>query len=77
MSVKDLEQNFRDVYGLSVQILRKSGKVWLGTTVTDNWTLKEQNEQGQILSGNVSEPVKGKEKAAKTTAGKAKKYFIN
>jgi hypothetical protein len=50
MTVKDLEQNFRDAYGLSVQVFRKSGKVWLETTVTDGWTLEEQNIQGEELS---------------------------
>jgi hypothetical protein len=50
MTVKDLEQNFKDAYGLSVQVFRKSGKVWLETTVTDGWTLEEQNLQGEELS---------------------------
>ncbi len=50
MTVTDLEQAFNDVYGLDVQILRKSGKVWLETTVTDGWTLEEQNRQGEALS---------------------------
>jgi len=50
MTVCKLEQNFRDVYGLSVQIFRRSGKVWLETTVTDGWTLQEQNSQGEDLS---------------------------
>lgn len=50
MSVSDLEQSFADVYGLSVQIFRKSGRVWLETTVTDGWTLEKQNDQGKMLS---------------------------
>lgn len=50
MTVMDLEQRFSDVYGLSVQVFRKSGKVWLETTVTDGWTLEEQNSQGESLS---------------------------
>lgn len=50
MTVKDLEENFHSLYGLSVQVFRKSGKVWLETTVTDNWTLEEQNAQGEALS---------------------------
>jgi hypothetical protein len=50
MTVADLEQNFRDVYGLSVQIFRQSGKAWLETTITDGWTLEEQNKQGEELS---------------------------
>lgn len=50
MTVNDLEQRFRDVYGLSVQVFRKSGKSWLETTVTDSWTLDQQNKQGEELS---------------------------
>jgi hypothetical protein len=50
MTVSDLEQNFADAYGLSVQVFRKSGKIWLETTVTDSWTLEEQNKQGEALS---------------------------
>lgn len=50
MTVSDLEQRFGDVYGLGVQVFRQSGKVWLETTVTDNWTLEEQNSQGEALS---------------------------
>ncbi|MEO8086080.1 MAG: hypothetical protein ABI763_04630 [Bacteroidota bacterium] len=50
MTVTDLEQNFSSVYGLSVQIFRKSGRAWLETTVTDGWTLEEQNRQGEELS---------------------------
>ena len=51
MTVAELEQNFNDVYGLSVQVFRKSGKAWLETTVTDGWSLEEQNRQGEALSG--------------------------
>ena len=54
MTVSDLEHFFYNIYGLAVQVLRKSGKVWLGTTVTDGWTLEKQNEQGEALSNNSS-----------------------
>lgn len=50
MSVAELEQRFADVYGLGVHVFRKSGTSWLETTVTDNWTLEEQNNQGEDLS---------------------------
>jgi len=50
MTVKELEQEFMKHYGLFVQVFRKSGKVWLETTVTDNWTLEEQNRQGEEMS---------------------------
>ncbi len=50
MTVNELEQNFSNMYGLNVQVFRKSGKSWLETTVTDNWTLEEQNNQGVELN---------------------------
>ena len=50
MTVSELERRFRELYGLNVQLFRKSGKIWLETTVTDSWTLKQQNEQGESLS---------------------------
>ena len=50
LTVAELEQRFQDVYGLSVQVFRKSGKVWLETTLTDGWTLDQQNTQGESLS---------------------------
>jgi hypothetical protein len=50
MKVSDLEQRFQQVFGLGVQVFRKSGKVWLETTVTDGWTLDEQNRQGEALA---------------------------
>lgn len=50
MTVAELEQQFRENYGLNVQVLRKSGKVWLETTVTNGWTLDQQNKQGESLS---------------------------
>lgn len=50
MTVVQLEQCFMEVYGLGLQVFRKSGKGWLGTTVTNGWTLEEQNKQGEALS---------------------------
>lgn len=54
MTVRNLEKLFFDKYGLGVQVFRKSGTVWLETTVTDGWTLAEQNSQGEALSKLVS-----------------------
>lgn len=50
MTVSDLESLFFNTFGLTTQIFRKSGKVWLETTVTDGWTLEKQNHQGEELS---------------------------
>ena len=50
MSVLELENAFIDQFGLSAQVYRKSGNVWLETTMTDNWTLKQQNDHGRELT---------------------------
>jgi hypothetical protein len=54
MTVGQLENAFREKFGLQVQVSRRSGTLWLETTMTDNWTLKQQNDHGRELS----EPVK-------------------
>lgn len=50
MTVSELEKSFTDIYGLYTQVFRKSGNIWLVTTITDNWTLNEQNQQGEIIT---------------------------
>ncbi len=48
MTVTELEKSFSNMFGLSVQVFRKSGKVWLETTTTDHCTLEEQNKLGEM-----------------------------
>ncbi len=55
MTVSELEQQFNDIFGLSTQVFRKSGNIWLVTTVTDKWTLEEQNRQGEIITKQVTD----------------------
>jgi hypothetical protein len=47
MKVADVETIFKNNFGLSVQVFRKSGKSWLETTATDSWTLEKQNATGE------------------------------
>ena len=54
LTVGQLEKTFREQFGLYVQVSRKSGNLWLETTISDNWTLKQQNDHGKELS----EPIK-------------------
>ena len=49
-TVADLENTFIADYGLPVELFRKSGNIWLGTTITDKWTLKQQNEHGREIT---------------------------
>lgn len=52
-TVAAVETGFQKKYGLSVQVFRKSNKVWLETSATDSWTLAEQNAQGAFMEEEV------------------------
>ncbi len=54
MKVNKLENIFKDQFNLAVQVFRKSGNLWLETTMTDNWTLQQQNNHGREISTSKS-----------------------
>jgi len=45
MNISDLKENFRDVYGLSVEIFQKAGNDSNKDPVSDNLTIEEVNKQ--------------------------------
>jgi hypothetical protein len=47
-TVAEVEQRFQIKFGLSVQIFRRAGEVWLETVETDNLCLQKQNRMGFI-----------------------------
>ena len=58
MKVSELEQLFRTQFNLAVQVFRKSGNLWLETTMTDSWTLQQQNNHGREISTSRINPDK-------------------
>lgn len=50
MKVSDLENSFQTLFDISAQVFRKSAGTWIETSVTDDWTLKQQNDEGKDLS---------------------------
>lgn len=46
MTVGELEQGFRDVYGLSTQVFRESGNDWIEATENSEWSLEKHNTTG-------------------------------
>lgn len=48
--VADLEAQFKDDFLLNVQVFRRSGSLWLETTITDSWSLGRQNQHGQEIT---------------------------
>ncbi len=61
MTVNELEEQFLNNFGLSVQVFRKSGNVWLETSATDSWTLRQQNDEGAELSRQIKEKPENQE----------------
>jgi hypothetical protein len=49
MKVSELETALQQVFGNAVQVLRKSGNFWIGTRMTRDLTLKQQNDHGREL----------------------------
>ena len=57
--VSELENDLVEQFGLSAQVFRKSGNVWLQTTKTDDWTLAQQNAAAAEMNENVAAPEPG------------------
>jgi len=47
--VSELEAALTQVFDYPVQVFRKSGNFWIGTRMTRDWTLKQQNDHGREL----------------------------
>jgi hypothetical protein len=56
LTAAELEKSFTDVFGIDLQVFRKSGKVWLQTTTTDHLTLGELNQIGEFMSEKIVDP---------------------
>ncbi|MCC6752453.1 MAG: hypothetical protein IT266_00550 [Saprospiraceae bacterium] len=48
-TVAELEKSFKEAFGLYAQVFRKSGDLWIETTVTDDWTLEKQNSEAELF----------------------------
>ena len=55
MTVQELSDNFNQQYSLSPKVFRRSGNVWLSTSVTDGWSLQEQNKQGELITAQMAD----------------------
>jgi len=49
-TVEELQKSFWALFGINMQVFRRSGNIWLETTMTDHWTLQQQNQHGQEIS---------------------------
>jgi hypothetical protein len=53
LTASELERSFREIFGIDLQVFRKSGNVWLQTTTTDHLTLGELNNLGESMSKEI------------------------
>jgi hypothetical protein len=53
ITVEQLEDQFASL-GLLSEVFRKSGNVWIETSLTNNWTLQQQNMEGEEISRHFS-----------------------
>ena len=51
-TVSELEKDFEKLLGISAHVFRKSGNVWVETSLTNDWPLEEQNEEGKLISSH-------------------------
>ncbi|SEW45214.1 hypothetical protein SAMN05428988_5975 [Chitinophaga sp. YR573] len=49
----EVEYDFKHQLGLSVQVMRKSGKMWIQTTKTDHWTLQQLSEEAKLAEQSI------------------------
>ena len=50
MTVHELISEFYDIFGIHAQVFRKSANLWMEITLTNNWTLQQQNNHGKEIS---------------------------
>lgn len=49
MTISQFEATMAKI-GMFVQVSRQSGRLWIETSYTDDWTLGRQNEEGKMMS---------------------------
>jgi hypothetical protein len=50
-TVNGLISDIEESLNMKVRVLRRSGNVWIETSLTMDWTLEQQNSEGKFLSG--------------------------
>ena len=49
-TVEKLDSIFWNEFGLSAEVFRRSGNLWIETSLSNSWTLRLQNDEGKALS---------------------------
>ena len=49
-TLKELKNDIEKMTGYTAQIFRRSGNVWIETSLTDDWSLERQNKEGELFN---------------------------
>lgn len=49
-TVAELESDFKDKLNVPIQVFRRAGSLWIETSLTHDWTLDQQNREGELFS---------------------------
>ena len=49
-TIGEVEKDFWEMFSMSAQIFRKSGNLWIETSLTDGWPLDKQNREGEYFN---------------------------
>ena len=52
-TVTALKSLFLEKLGITIHIYRKSGTMWIETSLTDDWTLERQNDEAEQMNQNL------------------------
>ncbi len=50
-TVGQILKDFEAIFGFSMMLLRRAGNSWIGTSLTGDWTLEQQNREGEQITG--------------------------
>lgn len=59
-TVLEILYDFKTMLGLELQVSRKSGNVWNIISITEDWTLGNQNAEGEFISSQPAIPINKK-----------------
>jgi hypothetical protein len=54
-TIAEVEKEFETLTGITVHVFRKSGNVWVETTLTSDWSLEDQNEEAREICSHFTD----------------------
>jgi len=49
-TVAELEGDFKKFFNIPIQVFRRAGSLWIEASLTLDWSLEQQNREGELFS---------------------------